>query len=74
MLEYDSPEWKKKRQQILERDNYTCQNKNCGTFNPSLSEVEIFNEKNNNFELHDYDRNHISNYHKTYPDLIFLYL
>jgi len=52
-LYYRTNEWRSKRKQILERDNFTC--KKCGTFNPSEGIVTILNEKEQGIELHEYD-------------------
>lgn len=37
---YQSPEWKEKRKEILYRDDYTCQK--CGTFDPSMGLIIKF--------------------------------
>jgi len=51
-LVYVSKEWIEKRNQILGRDNYTCQN--CNTFNPSLGSVALDNPKDSSLEIHFY--------------------
>jgi hypothetical protein len=53
--QYRTQEWLTKRKQILERDNYSCQL--CGTFNPAEGWVSVFNKKENDLELHNYDSN-----------------
>lgn len=52
---YNTVEWRSKRKQILERDNFTCQN--CGTFNPSEGIVTVYNEREKDIELHEYNSN-----------------
>lgn len=54
MDKYTSPKWKEKRDFILSRDNYTCQN--CNTFDPSLGQVEILNSMDGGIEFHNYDK------------------
>jgi len=50
---YRTIEWLAKRKAIIERDNCTCQN--CGTFDPSSGIVTVFNKKENDIELHEYN-------------------
>ena len=50
---YQTVEWLAKRKLIIERDNYTCQE--CGTFDPAAGTVTVFNKKENDIELHEYD-------------------
>ncbi|MBZ4676645.1 MAG: hypothetical protein JG782_1265 [Anaerophaga sp.] len=52
---YSAIEWQKKRREILQRDNFTCQM--CNTFNPSLGMVEIVDKKKGVVELHEYESN-----------------
>ncbi|GAB1358854.1 hypothetical protein MASR1M31_06330 [Porphyromonadaceae bacterium] len=49
---YSSKEWKDKSNDILKRDNYTCQC--CSDFNPSKDFVWISNE--DDIEIHRYDK------------------
>lgn len=49
---YDAEEWIQKRNEILKRDNYTCQC--CQCFNPSLDTVVV--DKQNYVEIHSYDK------------------
>lgn len=49
---YESEEWKQKRDEILKRDNYTCQC--CHCINPSLGDVII--DKQDYIELHSYNK------------------
>lgn len=49
---YESEEWIQKRNEILKRDNYTCQC--CHCFNPSLGDVII--NKQDYIELHSYNK------------------
>lgn len=49
---YLQKEWLVKRDSILARDNFTCQN--CQTFNPSIGWVEVF-DPGGNLELHYYE-------------------
>lgn len=52
--QYLQKEWFETRKRILTRDNFSCQK--CGTFNPSIGRVEIYDSKGN-LELHEYDSN-----------------
>ena len=54
-IQYRTQEWLNKRKQILSRDNFTCQK--CKTFNPSEGWVSIYNNDENDLELHYYDSN-----------------
>lgn len=47
--------WSERRSEILNRDNFTCQN--CHTFNPQLGQVEIYRKDNMSLELHSYESN-----------------
>jgi hypothetical protein len=49
---YACAEWSGKRNLILKRDNYSCQN--CQTFNPSLGHVTLCNPIDNSLEIHFY--------------------
>ncbi len=62
MRNYEIPEWMQKREYIISRDNYTCQNQNCKTFNPSLGRVEMINPSDGSFEFHEYKNNYESEY------------
>ena len=53
--QYKTTEWLNKRKEIIERDNFTCQNQNCKTFDPSKGIVNITNTDTNDSELHHYD-------------------
>lgn len=44
--------WTEKRQEILQRDNFTCQI--CRQFNPGLGTVEVINELDEEIELHEF--------------------
>jgi 5-methylcytosine-specific restriction endonuclease McrA len=50
---YKTIEWLNKRKTIIQRDNFTCQL--CQQFDPSSGIVTIFNPKENDIELHEYD-------------------
>ncbi len=65
---YKSPEWRRKRKIILNRDNYTCID--CGAFNPMCGTV--FRQSNSNFEKHDYTYFRLAgwNHYKIYSDKI----
>lgn len=54
-IQYKTQEWLSKRKEILQRDNFSCQN--CNTFNPSEGTVTVFNEKEGDIELHNYNSN-----------------
>jgi 5-methylcytosine-specific restriction endonuclease McrA len=54
MGDYLNLKWKKCRERILKRDNYTCMR--CNDFNPQLGLVER-SGNDNNHEFHDYDSN-----------------
>jgi len=54
-IQYRTQEWLTKRNQILKRDNYSCQS--CNTFNPSEGWVSVYNDSKNDLELHNYDSN-----------------
>lgn len=53
--QYLTIEWQNKKQDIIRKDNYTCQS--CQKFNPSLGKVTIFDPIENNIEIHWYDSN-----------------
>lgn len=59
---YLHPRWQEKRNEILERDNFTCQNVNCSTFDPSKGMVHIVNPMTKADEIHWYNNNHQSEY------------
>ncbi len=60
---YNDQRWKDKRYQILLRDNFTCQNENCRTFNPSLGDVTIIDEKDPvHYYIHNYNNKFESKY------------
>lgn len=52
---YKHEKWSERRSEILNRDNFTCQN--CHTFNPQLGQVEIYRKDNMSLELHFYESN-----------------
>jgi hypothetical protein len=62
MDSYNDKRWLSKREEILKRDNYTCQNELCKTFNPSKGFVQIINPENGDLELHYYNNNYRSIY------------
>lgn len=49
---YSSLEWKQKRNEILIRDNFHCQNESCKNFDPSKGIVQIKN--GDDLEFHEY--------------------
>ena len=51
--QYQTVQWISRRKEILKRDNFTC--KKCKTFNPSIDYVTVYNEQNEDLELHYYD-------------------
>ncbi|HRI35027.1 MAG TPA: hypothetical protein PLD02_14860 [Saprospiraceae bacterium] len=58
---YLSDQWLEKRKIIIARDNYTCQNADCNTFDPSSGEVQFLGE-NDDWQLHYYDNRYGSVY------------
>lgn len=46
--------WEVKREEILKRDNFTCQR--CGRFNPELGPVHLVGAGEGDLEVHTYER------------------
>jgi 5-methylcytosine-specific restriction endonuclease McrA len=62
MDRYKSKEWQEKRDKIIIRDNFTCQNKSCNSLNPSKGMVDIISPINGCIEQHNYSNSHESTY------------
>ncbi|MBK6482221.1 MAG: hypothetical protein IPG01_03595 [Chitinophagaceae bacterium] len=52
--QYFSDLWQEKRLRIIDRDNFTCQNISCKTFDPSSGEVQIL-EVDDELQIHSYN-------------------